>query len=300
MKRTWSGSVAVAVAQIVALFAALAPGACRRAAPPRAPGPGGAVALPDGPIEFGRAFPLSLTRVVRRGATAEPEPSLAPLTTRLEATTTWSGDDDVPEVVEERRYLAWAFVLDAVELPGASLHVTSSLPDGNAGRPELPEELLELPRSDRTTWIVALAAAIGAALLGLILRIVRRRERVDRSAAPSAERISADARARARLQQLRRRPLDDGAAVLALHDEASALLRDYLGERFEPSAPARTSEELLEDAALERAIGAAPRRRLVALLPPLDRVRFGRGRALPAAARQLVDELESFVGETSP
>ena len=193
MKRTWSSLVVVVVA--------LAPGACRRAAPQRAPRPGGAVTLPDGSVEFGRAFPLTFTRVVRRGATAEPEPSLAPLTTRLEATTTWSGDDDVPEVpevMEERRYLAWAFALGAVELPDATLHVTSSLPDGDAGRPELPEELLELPRSDRTTWIVALAAAIGAALLGLAVRRVRRRASAGRSAAPSAERISADARARAR------------------------------------------------------------------------------------------------------
>jgi hypothetical protein len=296
MTRARSGSVAVAVA----LAVALAPGACRRAAPSRVPGAGGAVTLPDGPVEFGRAFSLTLTRVVRGGATAEPEPSLAPLTPRLEATTTWSGDAAVPEVVEERRYVAWAFTLGAIELPGATLHVTSSLPDGDAGRPELPEDLLDLPRSDRTTWIVALTAAIGAALLGLALRIARRRASAGRVAPPSAERVPADARARARLQQLRRRPLDDGAAVLALHDEASALLRDYLGERFEPRAPARTSEELLEDAALERALGAAPRRRLGALLPPLDRVRFGRSRAPRAAALQLLDELESFVGETSP
>jgi hypothetical protein len=286
------------VAGAVALFVALAPGACRRPAPPRTPPPGGAVTLPDGPVEFGRAFPLSLTRVVRRGTAEEPEPSLAPLTTRLEATTTWSGDDVEPNVVEERRYLAWSFALGEVELPGATLHVTSSLPDGDAGRPELPEELLELPRSDRTTWIVALASMIGAALLAWALRIARRRASARPVAAPSADRLPADARARARLQQLRRRPLDDGAAVLALHDEASALLRDYLEERFEPRTPARTSEQLLEDAALERALGAAPRRRLGALLPPLDRVRFGRGHAPPAAALQLLDELDAFVGET--
>jgi len=278
------------------LFASLL-ATCRRALSPAAPpprGPGTTVAVASGDVEFGVAFPLTVTHVVRSGATVPAEPSLAPLVTRLEATTTGSGSD--AEVVLERRHRAWAFALGDVDVSGARLHVRSSLPADDDGRPELPEELLAVPRPRRATWIAALVA--GGAVLGAAALAfwIRRRRRRNVGSAAAADRPPAGARALARLQRLRAQPPD----VAALHDEASALLRDYVEECFEPRAPSKTSEELIGDEALARALGDAPRARLVAVLPALDRVRFGRSAVAPAVALRLLDELEAFVGETSP
>lgn len=269
---------------------------CRRAAPhpPRVPGTTLAVASPD--VEFGRAFPLTVTRVAGRGAPTEGEPSLAPLVTRLEAAAT-DEEGEPPVVVDERRYRAWAFRAGEVELPSLQLHVRSSLPADDAGRPELPEEPLDVPRPSRALPLLALAGAAALALAAIAFVRARRRAR---RAVVGAARVSAEARARARLQQLRARPLVERADLLALHDEAAALLRDYVQERFEPRAASRTSEELVEGAARAPSLGAAPRARLAALLPPLDRVRFGRATATADRALRLLDELEAFVGETSP
>jgi hypothetical protein len=285
------------LASVAALIGASLLATCQRPVSPAAPPArefGTTVAVASGDVEFGVAFPLTVTQIVRSGAPMPADPSLAPLVTRLEATTTGSGGD--AQVVLETRFRAWAFTLGDVDVSGARLHVRSSLPADDDGRPELPEELLAVPRSRRAAWIAALvagSAALGAAALALWMR--RRRRRNDGTTA-AAERPPAGARALARLQRLRAKPLD----VAALHDEASALLRDYVEERFEPRAPSRTSEELIGDETLARALGAAPRARLVAVLPALDRVRFGRSAVAPAAALRLLDELEAFVGETSP
>ena len=285
------------LASTAALICASLLATCRRPVSPAAPParePGTTVAFASSDVEFGVAFPLTVTHVVRSGAPVPADPSLAPLVTRLDATTAGSGGDG--QVVLERRHRAWAFTLGDVDVAGARLHVRSSLPADDDGRPELPEELLAVPRPGRSPWIAALVAggvALGAAALALWIR--RRRRRVVGTTA-AADHPPAGARALARLQRLRAQPLD----VAALHDEASALLRDYVEERFEPRAPSKTSEELIGDEALARALGAAPRGRLVAVLPALDRVRFGRSAVAPAAALHLLDELEAFVGETSP
>ena len=106
---------------------------------------GTTVAVASGDVEFGVAFPLTVTHVVRSGAPVPADPSLAPLVTRLDATTTGSGRDG--HVVEERRHRAWAFTLGDVDVSGVRLHVRSSLPADDDGRPELPEELPPLGAS---------------------------------------------------------------------------------------------------------------------------------------------------------
>jgi len=290
-------------ASVAALICGSLLATCRRPLTPAASPAreyGTTLAVASGDVEFGVAFPLTVTHVVRSGAPTPADPSLAPLVTRLEATTTGSGGD--AQVVLERRFRAWAFTLGDVDVSGTRLHVRSSLPTDDDGRPELPEELLAVPRSRRAAWIaalVALGAALGATALALWMRRRKRRKRRKRrndETSAAAERPPAGARALARLQRLRAKPLD----VAVLHDEASALLRDYVEERFEPRAPSRTSEELIGDETLARALGATPRGRLVAVLPALDRVRFGRSAVAAAAALRLLDELEAFVGETSP
>ncbi len=274
---------------------------CRRTPPPRAAAPGTTVSVASTAVEFGVGFPLTVTHVVRSGAPPPAEPSLAPLVTRLEATAAGSSDDGW--IVEERRYRAWAFALGDLDLAGSRLHVRSALPPDDDGRPELPEDLLDVPTAAgraRLAWIVAAAVAMGAALAAFTARVRRRARAHPRIAAPGSARLSAGARARERLERLRRRSLDDRAALAAFHDEAAALLRDYVEERFEPRAPTRTSEELIGDAALARTLGAAASARLGTVLPALDRVRFGRDGAPPAAARALLVELATFVAETSP
>jgi hypothetical protein len=225
-------------------------------------------------IELGRAFPLTVVRTWNKGE-APGEPDLAPLAVRLLDSTRREQGGRVQEV---RRYTAHAF--GDVRLPGLDLEVQRTLDPAAPGPVELPERA-----PARFPWEFALGAVAALALF-LVLRARRTAPPPPPAAEPPAEAPPpAHERALERLAQLRQR-IDADAEEF--YGEATALLRDYVGERFDVGAEVLTGPELT---AIAPGLGTP--------LAHCDLVRFAGHAPTVAERTRLLDDATAFVKETA-
>jgi hypothetical protein len=224
-------------------------------------------------VELGRAFPLTVVRTWNAGE-APGEPELAPLAVRLVDTARRERNGRVQET---RRYVAHAF--GDVRLPGLDLEVRRTLDPAAPGKAELPERA-----PDRFPWFLPVGAAMLLALF-LIVRARRAAPAPPPPAVPEQEPPPPHARALERVERLRAR-LD--ADVEEFYREATALLRDYVGERDGVDADVLTAPEL---AAL-----APP---LSAPLAHCDLVRFAGYAPTRDERARLLDDAAAFVKESA-
>ncbi len=224
-------------------------------------------------VVLGRAFSLEAVRVWGKQDPPEPwsDASLAPLAVRDEAV---SRREDESRVEETRRYKAYAFSLEDVTVGGNTLNVKRALDPNAPGPAELPAPL---ERGFPWAWLGLAALAVGVFLY--------RRTTVTVQPAPpppppTSER-GPDAIALERIARLRAAGLD----VQPFYVEATALLREYIGARYDIPALKMTTEEV---------VGAAPAP--LKTLQHCDLVKFARG--APELDKTL-DEVERFVRDTA-
>jgi hypothetical protein len=176
-----------------------------------------------------------------------------------------------------------------------TVSVTSVLPaDADTARPKdaAPPLPLARPPSLPASTLTALAALAGAALLaGLWWRFRHARRGAPTVMRPAHELALAALR---RLQGRRSEgaPVEDFTLV-------SAILRRYLGWRFDLSATARTTEEIVDAARARGGRLARLRRALGAVLWQCDLVKFARHRPVPAETRSGLEAAIAFVEETA-
>ncbi|MFO1050718.1 MAG: hypothetical protein U1F36_00720 [Planctomycetota bacterium] len=256
-------------------------------------------------VALGERFGIT---VIRRTAVGDQlgawdDRWLAPLTLRLRERSTRDVDGRREELSV---FDAWAFRTGALELPvpparpddtALRLLVKSALPAGDDGRAELPGGLL-LPPFPWLAW------SLGA-LVALALGFTTRRVLHGRAARevvvpePVAAGPSALDRARVRLAVLAERPVEGIAAIDAFWVEASALLREYVEERFRLRAPEMTTEEFLASEATARVLGAGQMRALGAFLAECDMVKFAQAPSTAADCVRVIDVLSTFLAETA-
>ena len=174
--------------------------------------------------------------------------------------------------------------------------VTSVLPqDAELGEPKDIAPPVALPGAGGRWWPWLLAvAAIGIALLAGLAWRRRRRPPVPPAPAPRPAHVLA-------LAELER--LQAAAAAGALSDELyprlAEVLRRYLVGRFDLSATARTTEELL--GAVRQSDGPiAPRGHLIGpVLAICDLVKFARHRPRPSDAEISLRQTREFIEQTA-
>jgi hypothetical protein len=277
-----------------------------------------------GEVELGQPFPLTVMRVWRRDLVPVDwsDQALSPLVARL---VSCARREDDRHVEETRHYQCQAFSLADVTLPALpfkarardggtervassdsfTLRVKPSLAREAPGPAEPPGDLLQEPFPWRLWSLRGALAVVAFAMLLVALR--RRRPLVPAAAPPSAPAVTPHARARARLQRLLAQEPDGSAAIEAYYVEVSALVRDYLEERFAVRAPEMTTQEFLAAHETMRALEASHRAMLGDFLARCDLVKFAslvpeaedRKRVLAAAERFLL-ETDSFAVTPPP
>ncbi len=265
-------------------------------------------------VGFGVAFPLTVERAWSEDLVPREwnDEVLAPLVVSLV-------DRDVQQdgrgVRETRTYRAWVFQTGDVTVPAPwfrarprdgglervaiaddlRLEVVSALGAGEPGEVELPRG----PFPPAFPWLqwTALGALAVAVLGGLTWRTRHRlRPPVE---APARPVIPPHVRALERLRELRARIPRGREEVRADSVEASALVRDYIEERFAVRAPDMTSEEFLAHPRTASVLDHAHRAVLSEFLAHCDLVKFARREPEVADRDRQLDAAEAFVRETS-
>lgn len=284
-------------------------------------GCGGAVPIPAADVairlqapdaaDFGQPFVLTVVRQHRVGLQPQPIPpqALAPLSVQPES----SAQRRVGDMVElADRYRAFAFATGELVVPPVSfaalprgggaaaiatsaplrLTVRSLLPPGDAGRPELPSGLLELPG---TPWRSA-GPWLAAAAVALALVVWWRQRLAPRLVAARTPQPSPLQLAQQRLAQLRMRT--DDVAAAAFYVEASLLLRQFLEQRFCVRALEMTSDELLQAAASGDLVLQQQRQLLRELLAQCDLVKFAGLQPSPPQRLQALEQIAAVLQQS--
>jgi hypothetical protein len=274
-------------------------------------------------VDLGRPFPVTVVRAWRDDVDPDPwdDAALRPLVLRPVATARRTGGGKVEET---RTFDAFALTPDAVTVAppefsatarsggerrtvraeGFALRVRRALDPAAPGVPELPGGLLAEPFPWRATGIAAALAIAAAVATAVVVR--RRRARNAAAAArfaPSSvaeppPRPAPHERALERLAALRGRSPATREENDAWHVEASAVVRDYVGERFDLRAAEATTDETL--AAVARRLGARGDLALLAeTLRAADLVKFARDEPSAADRERTLDAAARFVRESA-
>jgi len=167
-------------------------------------------------------------------------------------------------------------------------------------RPGEPDDLrdikgpLSLPVAPLWPWVAGVVLVL--AVLGLVLRRLRRRNRDDEVVVTP---LDAYEDARQRLQDLRRRRDEGELDVKTYHYGFAEILRIYLERRFSVTSLSETTAELLEGLSS----GAFPPAELDVirgLLEESDLVKFARYQPTPDEVRQHDGALDEFLERTRP
>jgi hypothetical protein len=105
-------------------------------------------------------------------------------------------------------------------------------------------------------------------------------------------------RATQRLQRLRERRPKSAAEIDSYYVEASAILREYIGERFALRAPEMTTEEFLNAPQTARALHASHRDLLSEFLTHCDMVKFACHMPTASDRERLLEAATIFLEET--
>lgn len=265
------------------------------------------IRVAEGEVAFGVAFPLTVVRSFPRSAQAEPFAAEALLPLAVRPLGVERAVDD-QRIVETLRFAAYAFAIDALEVPTLTfqaraadgtpmstrsapvrLAVQPALDPAAPGPPELPGGLWQEPGA---RWRTPLRGVLGGLLILSALAAWQRRAR-----ARAATRAPADpfALAVARLAALRTASVD----ATAIGDTLAEVLRDCLRARGVGAGLACTTEQWLDlTADLPADVGDAGRQ-AASLLGECDRIRFApvalagtERERLIATAERLVEALQ--------
>ncbi len=273
------------------------------------------VSTPSKEIEFGKAFPLTITRVWSRDLQPEPwqDPIAENLQLRLEKLDRLEKDSQIQEIREFRGY---AFAVGEIVLPAVvfkarsgdiekeakseELHfeVKSALPSESAGSVELPGELLAEPFPWMFWSAVAGGILIVCALLVWFWRSRRHRE-LPIQVAP-IPRIPPLQRALERLAKLRQRRAQSAEEIQDYYVEATSLIREYIEESFGVRAPEMTTEEFLNSSQTSQALQTVEQSMLREFLHHCDLVKFARQPSSPTDREKLLSTMERFLREAKP
>jgi hypothetical protein len=248
-------------------------------------------------VAFGAPFELELTRTWKAGG-PEPEWSdawLSPLSIDSKTTERNRTGEDVVETI---RVKARAFVVGEASIPALRLDlpVRSSLPE-HAGPVEMPPGPFEKPFPWNRVLAVGAAAVAGLVALWALARWWRRRPRVA-TAVPLPPPIPPHDRALARLAALRALPVRGDDDVQKFYIEASAIVREYVEDRYKVRAPEMTTEEFLNSSLTARLLAPPHRALLSGYLNHCDLVKFARQDSSANDRDQLLSSAEKFVQET--
>ncbi|MDA0657202.1 MAG: hypothetical protein O3C60_00035 [Planctomycetota bacterium] len=187
---------------------------------------------------------------------------------------------------------------DAYELltPRVDFNVESVVAADNAAaiRPALGD--LDTSGGTRSIAERSMRGAIlaaGAIVLGLVVTtIIVRRLRI------KVDRVSPFEIAATRLNRLIQRPLPRGEQIEPFFVELSALVREYLENRFELRAPELTTEEFLEQASASGQLSSDHQPLLREFLRHADLVKFAGWHPDEMTIRQALSAAERFLQET--
>lgn len=266
-------------------------------------------------VELGKAFPLTVVRTWSKELVPDDfsDGQLSPLVVRLKETVR---REDDRHLEEKRLYECFAFSLEDVTIPAPSfkarpkdngpalavsgkevtLRVKGLLNPESPGAVELPGELLpERSPFPWLPWTGGGAAALSA--LALLLWHLRRRAR-RLEALSAAPVVAPHARALERLRRLRVRQPKSAPEVDSYYVEASALMREYVGERFAVPVRERTTEEFLAAPQTAQLLEHSHRVMLEEFLTRCDLVKFGRHAPTAPDRESLLEAAVKFVEET--
>lgn len=269
---------------------------------------------PGGEVEFGKAFPVIVTRVWDKSLSPEPwsDKTLAPLVSKQESLTKSENAERIEEI---RRFNCYAFQagelrIDAPDFSAREknsdeerkvtgdsfvLHVRSALalegsePTGSSGEAiELPGKMMPKPFPLKTVILCAgLVVLLAGSFIGYRIRKSDQKEEEPKPA-PTPPHVPA----LARIEKLRSVDPKGHEGVQAFYVEASQVVRDYIEARFAVHAPGMTTEEL------SNAMDAALFRTLSELMTHCDFVKFGRFTSTREDRSRLLDTATRFIEET--
>lgn len=270
-----------------------------------------ALATPTDVIEVGKAIPFTLTITATDGANLSiPEitPTLGEFdirdiqrSTRREgenrisiisfsASTYESGEIELPPIEvkwkdlngDEQTLSVGPAMIEVVSLIGAEF-------DPHVFRDIKGEINIDFGRS--WWWIIALAAVVLLALLLLTLRM-RQRAIVEKGMPP-------DEWALQELNRLDRDGLVQQGELHLFWVRLSAIVREYVEQRFQIAAPDQTTKEFLAQASQHPLIGAEHRHLLTDFLRAADMVKFAAHRPANNDCINGLDAARGFVRETT-
>lgn len=263
--------------------------------------------------ELGKAFSLDVIFQWRKDLIPEDRDDiqLEPLTMRLTRIARRETENRIEEV---RRYQCYAFSLVELSIPALrfkartasgdveetafaeplSIRIKPVLNPEDPGPVELPCGLLsETKLFPWKTWLGAgLLFAVLTLYLGYHVRKTRQARTALRAVIPPYD------RALERLDSLRARLPKTAAEIDAFHVEASALVRDYIGDRFGVRAPKMTTEQFLSAPLTESALDPDHRDLLADYLVQCDYVKFARRLPTTDECRRLLEAVARFLDET--
>jgi hypothetical protein len=183
---------------------------------------------------------------------------------------------------------------DAYELtlPPIPVHVKSMLGDGAQQQLRAPRGILEQQkaRTSRMSYLVLAAAVTAIATLGCVLWC--------RRLGPKQVQRSAYSIAREALDRLISAPLPVTDQLDAFYVKLSAIVRNYLENRFGLRAPELTTEEFLETLSNSPDLDVRYRQLLREFLRQADLVKFAGAVPAENEIRQSLEAAHKFIEET--
>ncbi len=156
---------------------------------------------------------------------------------------------------------------------------------------------LEIQRTLARDWrLWAVGLVILAALIGFLIWRQRHRTAVEASKPP----VSPWDAAYDRLRSLDMRQLPRAGKFELYYVELSAILREYIEERFQLHAPERTTPEFLMEASASGLLSDAHQKLLAGFLRHCDRVKFAQYRPTLEEMEYGFAQVLKFVDETVP
>jgi len=258
-------------------------------------------------VEFGKAFPLTVTRIWSKGLLPESwnDRALAPLTAHLKSCTQ---REDAVRIEEKRHYSCYAFAAGKIVVPAPRLGariknsneeqqalgnelvftVLSSLSAETQHQPEYPGKPMQEPFSWNLLIVCAILLIIGVGSILGYLHQKYKHEGPARKTAPAPPHVHA----LSSVEKLRAFEPKNHEETQAFYVRASLLLRNYIEARFAVHAPGMTTEELAN------AMDASRFQLLSAFMTHCDLVKFGRYLSTVQDRTKLLDTAVSFIEQT--
>ncbi|HMP75779.1 MAG TPA: hypothetical protein PKE12_05720 [Kiritimatiellia bacterium] len=182
------------------------------------------------------------------------------------------------------------------DVPRMEIAVLPTLNETN----NTPRDIAGLQHWPTQTWkrvLLAVASvAVLAALAGLLVHSLRRREKQTVKASP----LPPHEQALRALRAVRARGWPEADGVEAFYVEVSAIVRRYLEDAFSLRAPEQTTEEFIRTATTSSRLTLDHQQLVIAFLEQCDLVKFARYQPAQADMEAALAAAERLVNETIP